>query len=303
MQHKDCSLTDEDIKLRYNLKICKKCDWLIYNKRIINLTNTNNPKNVCLNKTASLGGLEIMFPFFINQVLPLIKNKFNLIITSSDQTFPYSTDLRYKKTPNINILLNILYNNSYLNKIFVENLDTIHPKCVPIPIGAIKNICKKFDFDMIPYNSLRNINVFCCHRKRPQMQFKDRDIVSNLCLNEWKKFVHHADNLSQEEFFKNMLQSKFTICVHGGGIDPCPKAFEAMICGSIPIIQHSTMDAVWEKFPVVLVDNWHKDSITEQKLNRWYNKLKNRYIDVDKRKECIEMMTMDYWWNIIDKSF
>ena len=37
--------------------------------------------------------------------------------------------------------------------------------------------------------------------------------------------------------------SAFVLCVSGGGIDPAPKAFEALAAGSIPIIQHSSLDS------------------------------------------------------------
>ncbi len=45
-------------------------------------------------------------------------------------------------------------------------------------------------------------------------------------------------------------------CVHGSGIEPSPKAWEAVLIGCIPIIQHSTLDDAYEKLPVVFIHEW-----------------------------------------------
>ena len=48
----------------------------------------------------------------------------------------------------------------------------------------------------------------------------------------------------------------FIACVHGAGIDPSPKAWEALLVGTIPIIQHSTLDNAYERLPVMFVNEW-----------------------------------------------
>jgi hypothetical protein len=42
------------------------------------------------------------------------------------------------------------------------------------------------------------------------------------------------------------------------GLDPSPKAWEAILLGTIPIIQYSTLDDAYERFPVVFVNEWNE---------------------------------------------
>ena len=61
--------------------------------------------------------------------------------------------------------------------------------------------------------------------------------------------------------------------VDGGGLDPSPKAFEAVLSGSIPIIQHYPGDDAYREFPVVFVDDWDVKTITGERLAVWPDKL------------------------------
>ena len=45
------------------------------------------------------------------------------------------------------------------------------------------------------------------------------------------------------QFLSFLMNTSFTACAHGGGVDPAPKAFEALAAGSIPIIASSALDA------------------------------------------------------------
>ncbi len=61
--------------------------------------------------------------------------------------------------------------------------------------------------------------------------------------------------LPHKDFIDFLVQYPFIACVRGGGIDPSPKAWEAMLVGTIPIIQHGTIDDAYERLPVMFVDN------------------------------------------------
>jgi len=76
---------------------------------------------------------------------------------------------------------------------------------------------------------------------------------------EWK-FVDYREVLPKQVFIEKLKNSKFCICVHGGGYDPCPRFFEAILYGAIPIIEHSPLDTVFSKLPVVFVDKWTVDN-------------------------------------------
>jgi hypothetical protein len=179
----------------------------------------------------------------------------------------------------------------------------------PIPLGLLKyNDNYKFYEQLYHQNhhidfSTKNILCFSCHSTRTgewaNPQWDDRNNVINYSQSIWKNFVTFYDSLDNKTFRKTLLKSKFTLCVHGGGIDPCPRAFEAILCGSIPIIAHSSLDEIYNRFPVVFVDEWKPNCLNKEKLDIWFEKLRSFYENAEKRIKVLEMMSLDYWWKII----
>ncbi|CAK0819409.1 unnamed protein product [Prorocentrum cordatum] len=90
----------------------------------------------------------------------------------------------------------------------------------------------------------------------------------------------------------------FVLCAHGGGLDPSPRAVQAIAAGAIPIIQHSPLDAAYSLLPVVFVDSWTAEALTVEKLRRWKEELLPYYDDPRLRIEVIKRLTMDYWWRV-----
>ena len=92
-----------------------------------------------------------------------------------------------------------------------------------------------------------------------------------------------TDGVGHGEFVKLMSSVPFIACAHGGGMDPSPKAWEAIMAGTIPIIQHSTLDDAYAKLPVAFVDNWEQllrpanHSAMEDLLRGWIKKLQPYY--------------------------
>jgi hypothetical protein len=276
-----------------------KCDMFIFRDQVIQ--KKENPKTIFI--TAYCGGIGV--EYFIDNVLPLLNNTFNLIIGSEDYTFPYGIyDVRKKQYVHLEYkIFEILFKNEYLNKIFVENCDIIHKKCVPIPLGLLntKNYFYKKYLNYYPLNlDKRKVKMFCCHRiHNDSGQFDERKDVSKLCLNNWKNFCVHYKELKQIEFLAMMRNSQFTICVHGGGIDTCPRLWEAMLVGSIPIVRsHPIMNKIYEEFPViVIVKKW--EEITFEKLELWIKQKKIYYENKIEREKMIEKLKLKYWWDKI----
>ena len=73
------------------------------------------------------------------------------------------------------------------------------------------------------------------------------------------------------------------------------------MCGSIPIIEHSPLDSAFERLPVVFIDSWQKDNINLQLLSKWENKLLPWYIEEEKRKKVLDMLSLQYWYDSILK--
>ena len=66
-------------------------------------------------------------------------------------------------------------------------------------------------------------------------------------------------------------------------MDPSPKAWEAIMAGTIPIIQHSTLDDAYMLLPVAFVDTWEEllqpsnYTLLEQRLRGWMAELQPYY--------------------------
>jgi hypothetical protein len=280
--------------------IASRCDWFVCMRQLVCITPTETPRTVFLSAFNGYVG----FPYFMTEVLPKITKPIVLVIASEDATFPLGhLDKRHNYYKPYFYLVHALLKNNLVLRIFVENLDTRHIKLTPIPLGLLPHS----DWDLytplmkgipIQFDTKKNW-AYCCHRNRVGPQWEDRAKVVSFCTDLWSSFTKFEMESSPTDFQHNLLHSKFCICVHGGGVDPSPRAWQALLCGSIPILEHSPIDEAYSRFPVVYVDAWTPDAITPAKLEAWLEELRPFYEDPVKRKEVLRMLSLQYWWDII----
>ena len=285
----------------YNLK----CIGLSSKMDIVILTDSctiyNKPLNIAqtiyINTKPSLHDLIIKF---INDILPLISHPINLIIAGEDYTFPNNIDKRFPRGKFPKDKLKILLNNKYVNKIFVENLDSYLPKTYPIPLG----INPEESSTMLSYfENYRNIN-----KNKPLKftnfnrirtgsgQWEERGFVMNLCQNNWKDYYVETSHLPHNEYLTIMSENLFTICVHGGGLDVNPKLFESLLIGVIPIIKkNEPYTDIYLDWPVVIINDWDNDTITNENLLKWKNKYYKFFEDNNYYDKIIQYLSLDYY--------
>ena len=173
----------------------------------------------------------------------------------------------------------------------------------PIPLGLLYP-SPTLDIESPEFKSInfskKTTLCLCRHRTRTGIgQWKDRDIVNKLCTNEWAEFVQFINiELSSEDFINELKNAKFCLCIHGGGYDPCPRFFEAILYGAIPIIQHSPLDPVFKHFPVVFIDDLTSTSLSRSFLMKKLEELKPFY-QGKQRKKILNLLTLDHWWRLI----
>jgi len=63
--------------------------------------------------------------------------------------------------------------------------------------------------------------------------------------------------LPREESWRLNSSYAFTLSPFGAGLD-CHRTWEALLLGSIPIVMRSSLDALYQDLPVVIVDGWHE---------------------------------------------
>ncbi len=278
--------------------ISKKCDWFINGNQLLKL-NTGEPKTIFLTAYRGNAGIK----YLVNNLLSQIKSPFILIIASEDYTFPAGKgDVRYNIYKDCQNLIKDLCDFQFLKHIFVENLDTMHHKMTPIPLGLLtpNMYINNYNFIDIQKTDL----CIVCNRQRDGPQWEDRKNGNYLAKTEWKEFMKCIDaNLSYTKFIQEIKNSKFCLIIHGGGYDPCPKFFECILFKTIPIIQHSPLDNIFNKFPAVFIDDLNKDVLSKDFLLMKYEELKEFYEEGEKRNEILKLLTLEYWWDIINNKF
>jgi len=251
------------------------------------------------------------FKLFFYNIYPYIPeyHKYILIIGDNDVTLPTNIDARYPS--------NYTMSNNMWDTI-VENPQIIHIFCTHLVIPATdkySSIPVGFNPAEHPNNNIdhllkiplnldimsRPLKIKCCCRIRSGKQWKEREKVKELCKTVWKEFTDW-NSIPQDKFFYEIQNYSFLLCPHGGGIDPNPKAFSAIYVGTIPIIKRfMNCEIIYYNLPVVFIDEWTSDAITQEKMQKWRSELKPYFYDNSKRSQVIEKLTTEYWLTKIRK--
>jgi hypothetical protein len=301
--------------------LARQCDWYITKKGIFKIVDTNEPKVIFLDTFT----YKNLVNFTIN-ILPYLKHKFVLVIAGNDYMTPsgqFETNVKYYDIPEWQSVKMKLIDHPNIIRIFVENLDMVHPKLEPIPLGMcfakfdtyyhdILNGVKDIDYDKKDIEVLCQHNIHWKENANPKSWFYGyateriafNELAKKAPLNKLVHLVQHdiKDTMwgvKVEDFKANVLRSSFLICIHGGGLDPCPKVWEAILLGCIPIIKKSTVSDAFKCLPVVIVDEMDEKTITLENLDKWYDEFIPYYKDKEKRKEVLYKLSQKYWIDYI----
>ena len=272
--------------------LSSKCDCLIFGSIKYKIN-----KNIKNSKTYFIKREYIQL--FYEKIYPFLKNSIIIIIGSSDKTLPSREELNSQ-------MLNNIIKCKFIKKIFVENLVKdlgkkvcsiplgMNPKEGPIHLKYYKQFLKKREkiIKFTNFNRTRN----------GKGTWSERKLVNDLCEKYWKKNCAIVTNLKHTEYLNFLSKYAFTICVHGGGVDPCPKVWEALLLGVIPIIRNIQPHVTaFKGLPVVIIDKWDKSTITKEKLIKWYEERKKYIFDDRLRKKVIKKLLLKYWVKKINK--
>ena len=292
-----------------------RCDWVIGSRQS---HFKNLPSNVAWGEPSkeprTIFVRTDLVSFFATEILPCLVHEFVLITGDHDVTLPRQVDKRYPRYIERTVWKKLLESPLLLH-MFSENLDEAGgDKVSSIPLGInpaeFPNNDGDFLVDKIPLRvpslSDRPLLVQNIDRQRDPhqsfsvhgvetFQFIERKRVLERCRLDWKELCVERP-LSPETFFEKLREYPFVKCVHGGGLDPSPKAFMALLSGTIPIIQHYAGDDAYRELPVVLVDDWEVETITAERLAAWRDKLAPYYEQPELRAIVLHRLTSSYWW-------
>jgi hypothetical protein len=105
-------------------------------------------------------------------------------------------------------------------------------------------------------------------RRNPDVVFEPRRIPPELLR------IHH-------------VSYAFEICPHGNGLD-CHRTWEALLLRTIPVVRTSTLDPLYEGFPVVIISDW--EEITSEAMALWRERYAGGFTAA-----MFERLTRDYW--------
>lgn len=248
---------------------------------------------------------------FYERYLPLIKQntRFTLITGDSDATLPLQVDLRFGSYENsgIHAILRSLHDDKRLFRWYSQNLDSAWDKITPIPLGfwesggtGLLRMALRQD----PGSPIRarTLKVFCAHRHREGPQWQKRKLVSERAQGDWKECVDFYESVPPADFFTTICDYPFVMCVGGGGLDPSPKAWTALLAGAIPIIENNPTTMAYRDLPVIFVDSWDDLELNTTLLREWVDRLAPHFELPELRMAVLEKLSMGYWLKRIGRS-
>lgn len=264
---------------------------------------------------------HLMLAHFAKIILPFISKeyKFVLVTSGTDQTIPTGRgDKRFHvldgfaESDDGGPLWQLLTTHPQILHWYCENHDIRHENVSTLPLGVVEGVRGMEHIDVasriVPLEK-RPIQFLVAHRTRSGLgQWETRVNVSRLCAAQQQ---HHSrreslcvlppssvrrdyrQGIPQALFVSQAQKVSFVACVHGGGIDPSPKAWEALMLGTIPIIQHSTLDDAYSQLPVAFVNDWNElfDDIdaAHRKLKTFHAALSPYYSNPKLRKDVLQV--------------
>jgi hypothetical protein len=174
-----------------------------------------------------------------------------------------------------------LINASYLIHWYAENRDVYHEKLSSLPTGLsyaaqrypdnlddvhlIQSLLvydnqgkKKTEYDNL---TQRTLKIFVTDRLHDDTnpQWNERRYVRTLCdMTIFCETPEDRENVEHLPYITSVLTYPLLLCVHGGGIDPSPKVWEAILIGTIPIIRSSYVIDAYRQLPVIIIDEWNQ---------------------------------------------
>jgi hypothetical protein len=282
-----------------------RCDWAVL--------SDHQPPQAVLSRRQACGVPATIFlslrnpfaalHFFHAEVLPLLHQPFVLVSGSEDVTLPLQCDQRWRSfTAEEECILWQIAQHPLLRCWWAENLDwAFSAKVRPLPLGVLPGNATAAELLAAPQQPRpvleRELSVLCAHRERPGPQWRSRAALSDQLRQLDRPWIHVVDEELPPARFAALLQRcSFVICASGGGWDPCPKLWHALLQGAIPVVCSGALDPVWQPWPVWVVERWHTVDWSRPALERRRAALAERF---PPRHQLLQALSLESWWQRI----
>lgn len=230
----------------------------------------------------------------------------SIIYAGDDPTFPRQVDARYpSESMEANVALVARLRARGAAGIHVENLDLPVAGVTPMPTGVLPTMAMgsvRLVRTREPRRSrvTRRLKALSASRLRDGAQWETRRTVAALAQGEWRAFCDHLDAEVTMKAYRTLLSTyAFVLCPEGGGLDSSPKAWEALLVGCIPIIRRNASSEGHAHLPVLFVEAWTADALSEDALHGAYRDLRDRLED---RPALLEQLSLQHYIHSVQTS-
>lgn len=174
---------------------------------------------------------------------------------------------------------------------FAQNLNFIHPKISPIPIGLERQRWHP-DKKNIITNSLNQQKSINRKRKalcqfNPVTFTSERSHIIDMVLNNniYADYYSCLNGANFDLYIDNLTKYEYCLCPRGNGIDT-HRLWESLYCGCIPITKKQITHTFDEDLPLIFIENW--EDVTESFLNKSYKNINHTLFKSP-------ILTKQYW--------
>ncbi len=180
-----------------------------------------------------------------------------------------------------------------ITKWFAQNVNYQHPDLIPVPIGIENHfgpskgslIDVEFIESSLPIIVEGKIHnkIYCNFKNTHPNRENVRNILGGI------SFIQDSD-LSSTDYHLQMSKFLFIASPRGNGID-CHRTWEALLVGSIPIVERHFMFDAYPTLPIIQIDDW-REVLEDGFLISWAREIKNKILN---GKIDYSPLFMDYW--------
>jgi hypothetical protein len=224
-------------------------------------------------------------------------SKFVLVTGSSDFSVPSDV------FPSFLEFLELL-NDERIIIWYAENCTYTHKKIIKLPIGMDyhtlhNNISHEWGVSKTPIE--QETDLLKIKINSSPFYMRRIKIYSNCHFQTWTKYGNQRVQaiqtipgdlmylepckIDRNSSWAKQINYAFVLSPHGNGLD-CHRTWEALILGCIPIVKKSNIDELYDKLPVLIVNEWV--DINKELLMNTISKFKLMDFDYSK-------LTMKYW--------
>ena len=236
----------------------------------------------------------------LEYALRSLSQQSSLVVSSDDRTVPAQRDLRWKSWSRHHEDLLVKCATS-ARAAYFENCVQQDSTFSAMPLGVLSTpISSNVRVAHTTLSSTHELRVLFAHRIRDGEQWSLRKAVTFRAKTDWLEFSTVVDKQVKKRDFRRLLRTHaFTACVGGGGVDPCPKVFDSLLAGSIPIVDQRASELFENRLPLFVIADWQTSSLDVAELFEFWEATKRAYSGPDGWLEVIRKLDERYWVDII----